>query len=185
MSESEPAFRTGEALAGRAGAFVVDFVLLAVVSGVLWTGFTLLQVVTARVLGAGGTSGELSLGVLLVVRVAMWLVVGLAVFGYFAYLTAGDGQTLGKRFTDVAVVADDGSPVDRRGAAIRAAVLLVPMPVLAVLNIVGTVYGFVIGLPLVFAWVLVEAVVMYLTDDHWRLGDWLASTRVVPAEERA
>jgi uncharacterized RDD family membrane protein YckC len=87
-----------ETLGARVVAFLIDLVLVAVVTGVLAGGFSLLG-------RAGAALGGL-----------VALVVGL---GYFIYLEGTYGQTLGKRLMSVVVVTDDGHDIGYVEATLR------------------------------------------------------------------
>jgi len=177
-----PAMDTAdEAVPDRLVAYLIDFTLLSALAFVVWlVGFA----VSIALLGASGSmdpnsgaSAAASIGTMLV-RAVVWLVIGGAVFGYFTLLDAG-GQTFGKRFSDVVVATTDGGSPAKTATAIRTAVLLLPMPVMAGAYVLLGGLGFVLTVPLMIAWLAIEAAVLYVSDDHQRLGDRFAGTVVV------
>lgn len=173
--------RASGAVGSRVGAYLVDFALLAAVSFGLFV-VTMVGVVGVAMGASGGTSDGAMMAAGLAGTVAyfvMWALIGVIVFGYFTFMDASDG-TLGKRLLDVSVVTGDGSPATRRDTAIRTAILMVPFPVMALLGTLLGGIGFVLGLFLMAGWLLVEAVVMAISDDGQRLGDRAAGTYVVP-----
>jgi uncharacterized RDD family membrane protein YckC len=87
-----------DTLVARIVAFLIDLILVVVVSGVLAGGFGLLG-------RAGAALGAV-----------VSLVIGL---GYFIYLEGTYGQTLGKRVMDIVVVTTDGGDVGYLDATIR------------------------------------------------------------------
>jgi uncharacterized RDD family membrane protein YckC len=172
---------TGEALPGRAGAFVIDFLLAGAASVVVWLVVTGVQLGAIRVLGGFlGVSDEVGLVITGLFQFVKWGGILAVVAGYFAYTTLQDGQTFGKRYTDVTVVDEDGGPPERRAVYVRTAILLATMPILALLSAVLTLWGVPVGLVFVAGWLLVETGAMLLTDEHTRIGDHFAGTRVVP-----
>lgn len=90
-----------EVVVARIAAFVIDFVLISIASGLAWAAVIGLSQLLAAVL---------------------YSVVGLA---YFVYLEGTYGQTIGKMVMDVVVVTEDGDPIDYLRAAIREFVRLV------------------------------------------------------------
>lgn len=183
---SQSALDTAEdARVGRILGFLVDFVLLSVVTAAIWFVFFIVQIlVGVSGMAAAGSmesqaamTGVSVLGV--VVSLAMWAVIGLALLAYFVYFQTNGGQTLGMKLTDVAVVSTTGSAIDRSAALKRSAVLLLPLPVMALAAVFVPLLGLPIALALMAGWLLVEAVVMFVSEDAQRLGDRLADTTVV------
>ncbi|WP_255195285.1 RDD family protein [Halorarius litoreus] len=90
----------GDVLGLRIAAFLIDAILFAVVSGVVF--------------GAAFVAVESPALLALV-----WLLGGLAFFAYFIYFEGTSGQTVGKRVTSIVVVREDGRPLGYGGATIR------------------------------------------------------------------
>lgn len=183
-----PAMDTADqAVSDRLVAYLIDFVLLSVLAFVVWLvgiGIQMMILGASNSMEAGG-GGAMAAGLgAIVVRLGVWTVIGGSVFGYFAYLDA-DGQTVGKRVADVVVANTDGSPAGRKSAAVRTAVLLAPLPVIAGASTLLSWVGFLLTFWLTFVWLAVEAVVLYVSDDHQRIGDRLAGTMVVKTTSAA
>lgn len=180
--------RAADATADRAVAYLFDFSLLSVVAFVLWIITFVMNMVLA--VGASSTvaatgSSEFTSGSLMataligiVVNAVLWLAIGAVLVWYFVYY-ADDGQTVGKRSQDVTVVAEDGAAPSKRQRLTRTAVLLAPFPFMALVGAVLGGVGFVIALFLMVAWLVVEALVTFVSDDARRIGDRLAGTYVV------
>lgn len=177
-----PAMGTAnEAVSDRLVAYLIDFVMLSVGATIVWgIGFG----IQVALLGAGGgmdpgqdTSMAANIGVLLV-RLVVWTVIAALVFGYFTVMDA-DGQTIGKSQQDVVVATSDGDLAGKKHTALRTAVLLVPLPVMAGGSILLSFLGFGLTVWLMFGWLGIEALVLYVSDSSQRLGDKLASTQVV------
>lgn len=184
MTAPQPAMDTAdEGVADRLVAYLVDFALLTVVAFAIWLLFVVVALVIGAVLGstAGPDSGAgvLATGAVgLLFGLATWVAIAAAVGGYFTYMDA-DGQTFGKRLREVVVVTADGEPAGTRETAIRTAVLLAPLPVMALLQVFLSFVGFFLALGLMAGWLAVEAAALGLTEDHRRLGDRAAGTVVV------
>lgn len=177
-----PAMETAdEAVGDRLVAYLIDFVLLSVGATVVWgIGFGIQFAIigaTGSMEPGSGTSTAASFGAI-IVRVIVWIVIAALVFGYFTLMDAG-GQTVGKSKQDVVVATTDGDLAGKKHTALRTAVLLVPLPVMAGASILLSFLGFGLTLPLMFGWLGVEALVLYVSDGSQRLGDRLASTQVV------
>lgn len=188
MSGKQPAMGTqGDALSDRVVAYLIDFSLLSVVAFVFWLASFVLTLVVGIGGGAlGSDSGAAAAGIgALIIPLLLWGAIGVAVFGYFAYLDGSTDGTLGKRFMDVAVVQTDGSDATIREAAIRTVVLMLPFPVMALLGGILGAFGFVFALGIMGVWLLIEAAVMFVSDDGKRIGDRLAGTLVVQRTEDA
>lgn len=177
-----PAAPSGaDARGDRVLAYLVDFVLLSALVFVMW-----LVSVGARfaVIGASMDVGSresmvaANLGVV-VLQVALWALIGVLVFAYFTYLDGAADGTLGKRVMDVAVRRENGSAPGLKATAIRTGVLMLPFPLMALLGVLLGPLGFVIAVVLMAGWLLVEAVVLAVSEDGRRLGDRLAGTAVV------
>lgn len=170
-----------DALSGRLAAYLIDFGLLSAVAVVLW--FVSWIVTTVLVVGAAGSGSDAAFAAGtfagLIMNLFLWPVIGVIVLGYFTYLDGSAGGTLGKRVMDVVVAGQDGSPASMRDAGIRTVVLMVPFPLMALLGIVLGAFGFVVDLFLMFGWLAVEAAVLFVSDDHRRLGDRAAGTVVL------
>lgn len=185
-------------LGDRLGAYLVDFLLLTVVTALVWFVFTVVRTLVGiggRVAAEAGSAGPAAAGpsegglaalvgaslLQVLLGFVQWAVIGLALAGYFVLLQEGDGQTLGKRLTDVAVVSADGSAADRSQLVKRTAVLLAPLPLMAVSAVIVPIVGLPIALALMTGWLGLEALLMAVDDEGRRLGDRFAGTRVVQA----
>lgn len=176
---------TDDALVERIVAFVIDFTLLAVASAFVWLVFSVIEAVIGLggmvAAGSPGASDGVMAGVTavsLLLTLAMWVVIGALLLAYFGFLAAEGRQTLGMRMIDVEVVDADGGPVSVQQGFLRAAVLLAPLPLMALLDAVVPL-GFLLALVVMAGWLLVELAVMAVSADHQRLGDRLADTYVV------
>ena len=170
--------RAEEATKNRVLAYLIDFFLLGTVATGVWfagffaTGFAF------NALGFKGVWVSFLAGFL------PWLIIGAILFAYFAVLDARGG-TIGKRLLELEVVTNDGGDVTIKETAIRTAVLLVPLPVMAFLSAIpglGWFVGFPVAVGIMTAWLLTEAVVLFVTDGGQRLGDRAAGTAVVSSD---
>lgn len=124
----------------RVLAFVIDAVLLGITVGII-----------------GGVLGVVS-GRLAALVTPLLALVGIV---YFIYMEGTYGQTLGKRFTGIVVVKENGGNCDITAAAIR--------NVLRIVDALPTLY-------------IVGFAVMYLVGDKkQRVGDLVADTIVLKA----
>lgn len=192
--------QTQSATGDRLLAFLIDFLLLAFVSAIVYGLFWIVSTIIGSVagitaLGAGSATGSdtamagaslLGIGIRLLLGLLKWTVIFGILGGYFVFLQRGDGQTLGKSIMDVSVVSTDGGAATRNQLIKRTAVLIAPFPVIYLMVVVGTVIS-VLGLfvdPIAFVlllgWLVVEAAVMVVRDGS-RLGDSIANTAVVEA----
>ena len=89
----------------------------------------------------------------------VYLGMPIGLFGYYIALEGTTGQTVGKRLMGVVVVSRDGSPITFRQAATRN------------LRLVDGFFNYALGL-----------VVMLLSEDMQRIGDYAANTLVVRAK---
>jgi len=176
---------TDDALVERIVAFLIDFTLLAVASAFVWLVFSVIEAVIGLggmvAAGSPGASDGVMAGVsalAVLVTLAMWVVIAAVLLAYFGFLAAEGRQTLGMRMIDVEVVDAEGDPVSLRQGFLRAAVLLAPLPLMALLDAVVPL-GFLLALVVMAGWLLVELAVMAVSADHQRLGDRLADTYVV------
>ena len=80
--------------------------------------------------------------------------------GYYTYLEGSRGQTIGKMITKIKVVREDGKPIDMNQAFTR-----------NILRIVDGLIGYFIG-----------AILIWRSNTKQRLGDFLANTIVVKAQ---
>lgn len=169
--------------AARLFAFLVDFVLLSILSAILWfVVFVLRILVSAGSAGVAGDSPASAVGASLVgvvLGLGLWAVLTLLVGAYFVVQLQLKGQTLGMRLLDLVVVSEGGGPVTQRQALVRTAVLLVPMPLMAVAAVFIPLFGFLVALAILAGWLLVEAAILLVDDDAQRLGDKVAGTLVV------
>lgn len=178
-----------EATTDRLVSYLIDFVLLAAVAFGLW--------LVGGVLNAGASAAisvlaadvvpEYSTELVMVgglvdvgITLGVWVVLGATLLAYFTYLDAGEG-TFGKRFNDLEVVTEDGSPLTKRETAIRTAILLAPLPVMALADAFLPL-GFTLALFMMGGWLVIEAAMMHVNDGGQRIGDQVAGTVVVSSD---
>lgn len=177
-------------------AFVVDFLLLSVATAFVWFGFSIIRILVgvgsafgvAALSEPGSTaassmgSAAASAGLLLAgygIALVQWLVIGVVLVAYFTLLLERDGQTLGMDMVDVTVVSEDGTACTRSQALRRTAVLLAPLPVMALSSVFIPLVGFPLALFMMVGWLAVEAGVLLTDEQAQRLGDQFADTVVV------
>jgi len=141
-------------LGSRIVAGIIDYIIIGIVAAVL----ALFLVVPWALMGAGMMRGfdwgwfSGMFGIMGVMWL-LWLV-------YFTYFEGTSGQTIGKKFTHIRVVKDDGARCDFVSAFIRNLLRIVDhLPALYILGII-----------------LIAA-----TDKRQRLGDMLGKTIVIKA----
>jgi uncharacterized RDD family membrane protein YckC len=181
-----------EARDGRVVAYLIDFAILSAVAFGLWlVTFVLNTVLSVGAMtaaspgdpGAMGGGSMLAAGLLsIVINFALWLAIGAVLVYYFGYYAEAN-ETVGKRSQNVAVVDENGAPPTQRDRLVRTAVLLAPFPIMLLLGGIFGGFGFLFALVLMGGWLLVEAAVMFVSDDAQRLGDRVAGTYVVSAGE--
>lgn len=181
-----------EARDDRVVAYLIDFAILSAVAFGLWlVTFVLNTVLSVGAMaaaspespGAMGGGSVLAAGLLgIVINFALWLAIGAVLVYYFGYY-AESNETVGKRSQNVAVVDENGAPPTQRDRLVRTAVLLAPFPIMLLFGGIFGGFGFLFALVLMGGWLLVEAVVMFVSDDAQRLGDRVAGTYVVSASE--
>lgn len=138
-------------LGSRIVAGIIDYIIIAVIAGVLAI-LTFAPLMFAapwmmRGFDWGWFGGMFGL------QFFLWLI-------YFTYFEGTSGQTIGKKFAHVRVVKEDGSRCDFGSALVR-----------SILRIVDSLpFIYVLGIILIAA-----------TDKRQRLGDMLAKTIVVKA----
>jgi len=182
-------------------AFLLDFSLLTAATVAIWFVFLVLRLLTgfAGMVGlaalrdaasAGGSATVAtpvaSLGTMVLgygLGLLQWAVIGLVLAGYFVYFLSRRGQTIGMRATDVVVRSADGTACTQSQAITRTAVLLAPLPVMALSSVFIPIAGFPLALLVMVGWLAVEAVVLYTDDSARRLGDRFADTVVVEATD--
>jgi len=180
-------------------AFALDFLLLTFATALIWFAFSLVRVLVGAgtAFGAAALSGSASAGssqamgsagamvgsMILSwgIGVVQWAVIGLVLTAYFTLLVERDGQTLGMRATDVTVRAADGTACTRSQALRRTAVLLAPLPLMALSSVFIPIVGLPLALFVMVGWLVVEAVLIFTDDSAQRLGDRFADTVVVEA----
>ncbi len=141
-------------LGSRIVAGIIDYVIIGIVAGVL----AIFLVVPWALMGGGMMRGfdwgwfSGMFGIMGVMWL-LWLV-------YFTYFEGSSGQTIGKRFTNIRVVKDDGTRCDFVSAFIR--------NLLRIVDHLPTLY--ILGIILIAA-----------TDKRQRLGDMLGKTIVIKA----
>ncbi|MDS0220128.1 RDD family protein [Haloarcula sp. S1AR25-5A] len=180
-----------EAKGDRVVAYLIDFAILSAVAFGLWLVTFVLNAflsvgamaVSPESPGAMGGGSMLAAGLLgIVINFALWLAIGAVLVYYFGYY-AESNETVGKRSQNVAVVDENGAPPSQRDRLVRTAVLLAPFPVMLLLGGILGGFGFLFALVLMGGWLLVEAAVMFVSDDAQRLGDRVAGTYVVSTGE--
>lgn len=187
--------RAAEAKSDRLVAYLLDFGLLSAGAFGLWivsfVANTAITVGTMSTASATDPSSPFAGGSFLAgtlvgfaVSALLWIAIGGLLVWYFVYY-ADDGQTVGKRSQDVAVVDADGDVPSVRQRLIRTGVLLAPFPFMAILGTLPllSIIGFVFALFLMVGWLVVEALALFLSDDARRIGDHLAGTYVVTVAE--
>jgi uncharacterized RDD family membrane protein YckC len=164
-------------------------VLLTVVTTLIWGVFFVLRTlvgVGSTVASGASSSGASAAGAGLTILgillgLVMWVLLVAVVGGYYALLVTSRGQTLGMQLLDVTVVSGTGGPVTQNQSIKRTAVLLAPMPLMALSSLFIPLVGFPLALAMMGGWLLVEAAVLFVDDDAQRLGDRVADTYVVEA----
>lgn len=185
--------RATEARSDRFVAYLIDFLLLSGVAFGLWlvtavvsASLSLGAMAVSSPEGPGGAmgSGSMMAASLLgfVINFALWIAIGAVLVYYFGYYAADD-ETVGKRSQGVEVVTAAGRAPTQRDRLVRTAVLLAPFPIMLLLGGFLGGIGFVLALFLMVGWLVVEAAVMFLSDDAQRLGDRVADTYVVAATD--
>jgi len=143
-------------LGSRIVAGIIDYVIIAIIAGVLAILLFVPVMMTGPFMmggfrsGAGWFSGMFGI---VVIMWLLWLV-------YFTYFEGTSGQTIGKKVSKIKVVKEDGSRCDLGSALIR-----------NILRIID-------HLPFLY---LLGIVLIAATEKKQRLGDMLAKTIVVKA----
>jgi uncharacterized RDD family membrane protein YckC len=169
-----------EAIPNRVMAFSVDWLVLSLASALVWFLFWILRTVMA----VGGLASEGSVGaglsaLSILLAFVQWAVIGGLLLAYFTLFQTRSGQTLGMKLLDVKVVSEDGSPVSTKQGLIRNAILLAPLPLMALVSVLVPVLGFPIAFGMMVVWLFVELGAMFVLGDGQRLGDKAAGTFVV------
>lgn len=182
--------RAADATSERLVAYLIDFALLSAGAFVLWLlSLAINMTLSFGAMSSMSTTGASSMGsgpfmatalISVVVNGVLWLLIGALLVWYFVYYADG-GQTFGKRSQDVAVVDEGGAAPSKRQRWVRTAILLAPFPLMALLGAVLGGLGFVLAVFIMAVWLVIEAVVMFASDDGQRLGDRVANTYVVDA----
>ena len=151
-----PGYYTGtptpyQGVAIRFVAILIDYVIIAVISGILAFPFVVAAIAVAA---TSGNASALSWG-----SISAAFLVGLVVwFLYFTLLEGHYGQTIGKMALSIKVVREaDGAPIDYGEAAVR-----------TILRIIDGLFDYLIG-----------AIFIWTSDEKQRLGDRVAHTVVV------
>jgi uncharacterized RDD family membrane protein YckC len=142
-------------LGSRIVAGIVDYIIIGIVAGILSIFLIVPWAMTGSgMMGTFGAAGWFS---------GMWGIVGLMWLLwliYFTYFEGTSGQTIGKKFTHIKVIKEDGSKCDFGSALVRNILRIIDhLPFLYILGII-----------------LIAA-----TEKKQRLGDMLAKTLVVKA----
>lgn len=160
----------------RAGAFAVDLFLTGSVMIGLWLLFLLLQLTLLGpeddILGAFAIS----------IRGVSWVLLAVVVGTYFVAFDSQFGGTIGKRAMGLTVASTRGESIGVGRAGIRTAVLMAPLPLVALLEMFLWILGLPVGILVWIGWVVAEGAVARFTDRHRRLGDLVAGTVVVADE---
>lgn len=183
----------------RVLAFLIDFVLLTIVTAMIWVVFLVIRTLVgfggmlgmAALSGSGTAAGSstavtpaASLGSVVLgwgLGLIQWVLIGLVLFGYFTFMLESRGQTLGMSITDVTLVSEDSTDPTQSQAMKRTAVLLAPLPLMALSSVFIPLVGLPLALFMMVAWLAIEAVVLFVDDSAQRLGDRFADTLVVDA----
>jgi uncharacterized RDD family membrane protein YckC len=143
-------------LGSRIVAGIIDYIIIGIVTGILsilliapWTTMT-----GPGMMGAFGAAGWMS-GIWGIIGLMwlLWLV-------YFTYFEGTSGQTIGKKFSHIKVIKENGSKCDFGSALVRNILRIIDhLPFLYILGII----------------------LVAVTEKKQRLGDMLAKTIVVKA----
>ena len=151
MDRPEPRLGTeSRTLGQRAGAIVLDSLLLGVCFGVLSA-----VVAAAAFLLAPDPTGAAAVNVAVL---GLWLLTAVSGLAYVVYFEGAHGQTLGKRAVGIVVVDEDGDPIGYADALVR--------NVLRVVDVLPMAY-------------LLGAALVMVTERGQRVGDLAAETIVV------
>jgi uncharacterized RDD family membrane protein YckC len=176
-------------------AFLIGFFLPTVVTAVIWAVFSMItgivdagSMLGAAALSDGGTASGVgtaaSLGSMALTdgpRLLQWVVLGAVLGGSFTLTLENRGQTPGMSVTEGTLLNENGGAPTQSQALKRTAVLLAPLPVMALVSVSIPLTGLPIALLLLVGWLGVEAVTLFTDDSTQRLGDRLADTVVVVA----
>ena len=175
-----------EVTTDRIVSYLIDFLILSAVAFGIWVVGVVLGMISTATITMLSTdvipeyssellmvSGFVSIGITL----GVWVVLAAALLAYFTYLDVGEG-TFGKRFNDLKVATEDGSALTKRETATRTAVLLAPLPLMA-LSDAFLPLGFTLALGMMAVWLVIEVAMMHINDGGQRLGDRVAGTVVV------
>jgi uncharacterized RDD family membrane protein YckC len=179
-----------DARGSRIAAFVIDFIPLMIVTGIIWFVFLILRGIFnfgATAAFGGGESAGASTGLMAgtailgwLIGFLMWAIIGLVLFAYFTWFQMSSGQTLGMKVMDVIVVDGDGGDCTQSQAMKRTAILLLPFPLMAASSVFIPLLGPPIAFGMMVMWLAVEAALFLLDDENsQRLGDRWAGTVVV------
>ncbi|WP_440991010.1 RDD family protein [Haloarchaeobius baliensis] len=169
-----------EAIPKRVLAFGVDWLVLSLVSVLVWFLFWLARPLLTA--GGSGDQGSFATGwiiLYILLVLARWAVIGAVSLTYFTLFQTRSGQTPGMKLLDITVVGEDGSSVSVRQALVRNVILLAPLPFMALINAFDTVVGFLIAFGMMVVWLFVELGAMFVLGNGQRLGDRAAGTVVV------
>lgn len=139
-------------LGSRIVAGIIDYIIVGIVAGILSIFvFGPWMAVGPGMMGGFGAAWFGGMFALIGVMWVLWLV-------YFTYFEGTSGQTIGKKFTHIKVIKEDGARCDFGSALVRNVLRIIDhLPALYILGII-----------------LIAA-----TDKRQRLGDMLAKTIVV------
>jgi uncharacterized RDD family membrane protein YckC len=151
-----PAYYTGtttpyQGVAIRFVAILIDYVIIAVISGILAFPFVVAAIAVAATSGNASAFSWGSIAAASLVGLVVW-------FLYFTLLEGHYGQTIGKMALNIKVVREaDSAPIDYGEAAVR-----------TILRIIDGLFDYLIG-----------AIFIWTSDKQQRLGDRVAHTVVV------
>ncbi|MFD1644765.1 RDD family protein [Haloarchaeobius litoreus] len=169
-----------EAIPNRLMAFGIDWVVLAILSAIIWFVFWILRSVLLLGGAASGGAAADGAGILsILLSFVQWGLIAAVLLAYFVLFQTRSGQTLGMNLLDVTVVTLDGSSISTRQALIRNVVLLAPLPFMAISSIIVPILGFPIAVGMMAAWLFVELAAMFVLGEGQRIGDKAAGTFVV------
>lgn len=176
-------------------AFLIDFTLLTIATMLIWGLFLIPRALVgagsmfgamAMSEGGGTTVGSAaSIGAMILgygVALLQWVVIGIVLTGYFVFLLKRRGQTLGMMATDVTVRGESGAACTQSQAIKRTGALLAPLPLMALCAVFIPLVGLPIALFMMVGWLLLEAALLVTDDRAQRLGDRVANTVVVEAQ---
>ncbi len=123
---------------------------------ILWVAFAIISFIFGLGI-AGAANTDNGSGIAVTLGIFLWLIIIVLSFGYFAYLEATQGGTLGKKALGLRIIKLDGNPIGWNEAIIR-----------TLLRIVDHLFAGLVGFICILA-----------TDKKQRVGDMVAKTIVI------